>query len=201
MVHVKINNANIEPVFFTYPNVQEIDDIVEYYVKNNTPEYDFVAEDGFGHHFWVIRNSATNQRIEELFATKVPATYVADGHHRTAAAALVGQEKRLQNPRHRGDENYNYFLAVHFPDNQLKIIDYNRVVKDLHGLSNQEFMARLRECFEISRASKAIIKPNKLHEFTMYLNGNWYKLNAKAGTYNDNDPLGFWMLPFFQNWY
>ncbi|MGQ1786607.1 MULTISPECIES: DUF1015 domain-containing protein [unclassified Saccharicrinis] len=190
MIHVKINNANIEPVFFTYPNVKEIDDIVENYVKNNEPEYDFTAEDGFGHHFWVVRGKDLNRRIEELFATKVPATYVADGHHRTAAAALVGKEKRELNPNHTGNEAYNFFLAVHFPDTQLKIIDYNRVVKDLNGLSNQEFMARLRDCFEIIQTSNEIIKPDELHQFSMYLNGKWYKLKAKPGTYNDGDPIG-----------
>ena len=190
MIHVRMNNANIEPVFFTYPNVKEIDNIVEDYVKNNEPEYDFTAEDGFGHHFWVVRGNDLNQRIEELFATKVPATYVADGHHRTAAAALVGKEKREQNPNHTGNEEYNYFLAVHFPDTQLKIIDYNRVVKDLNGLSTKEFISKIHETFEVSPASDEIIKPDKLHEFSMYLDGKWYRLNAKKGTYNDSDPIG-----------
>ncbi len=190
MVHVRINNANIEPVFFTYPNVIEIDQIVESIVANKKPEYDFTAEDGFGHHFWVIEDADTNRRIEALFATKVPATYVADGHHRTAAAALVGKEKREQNPNHTGREDYNFFLAVHFPESQLKIIDYNRVIKDLNGMTNEAFMAKLGESFEVSPASKHIIKPNELHEFSMYLNGKWHKLNAKPGTYDDKDPIG-----------
>ncbi|WP_075590078.1 DUF1015 domain-containing protein [Labilibacter marinus] len=190
MIHVSMNNANIEPVFFTYPNVKEIDDIVEDYVKNNDPEYDFTAEDGFGHHFWVVRGENINQQIEELFATKVPATYVADGHHRTAAAALVGKEKREKNPNHTGNEEYNFFLAVHFPDTQLKIIDYNRVVKDLNGLTKGDFLSRLKVSFEISEISEEIIKPNELHEFSMYIDNKWYRLKAKAGTFNDNDPIG-----------
>lgn len=190
MIHVRINNANIEPVFFTYPNIKEIDQIVESIVAKQKPTYDFTAEDGFGHHFWVIEDADTNRRIETLFATKVPATYVADGHHRTAAAALVGNEKRQQNPNHTGHEDYNFFLAVHFPESQLKIIDYNRVVKDLNGLSHQAFIVKLGESFEVSPASKNIIKPNKLHEFSMYLKGKWHKLNAKPGTYDDKDPIG-----------
>lgn len=190
MVHVRINNANIEPVFFTYPNVKEIDQIVESIVSEQKPEYDFTSEDGFGHHFWVIKDADTNQRIETLFATKVPATYVADGHHRTAAAALVGKEKRQQNPNHSGQEDYNFFLAVHFPESQLKIIDYNRVVKDLNGLSNDVFMSKLTQRFEVSPASKDIIKPNELHAFSMYIDGRWHKLNAKPGTYDDKDPIG-----------
>ncbi|MFH0999877.1 MAG: DUF1015 domain-containing protein, partial [Bacteroidota bacterium] len=143
MIHVRINNANIEPVFFAYPAVKEIDTIVDTIVKNQKPEYDFVANDGFGHHFWVIYNDETNKKLEELFAEKVPFTYVADGHHRTAAAALVGAEKRRENPNYTGQEEFNYFLAVHFPDNQLKIIDYNRVVKDLNGLNSNEFLDKL----------------------------------------------------------
>ena len=135
MVHVRVNNANIEPVFFTYPAVKEIDDIVKNIVENETPEYDFVAEDGFGHHFWVVNKPETNKLIESLFARKVPFTYVADGHHRTAAAALVGKEKRENNPNHNGTEDYNFFLAVHFPADQLRIIDYNRTIKDLNGLT------------------------------------------------------------------
>ncbi|SMO42389.1 Uncharacterized conserved protein, DUF1015 family [Saccharicrinis carchari] len=190
MVHVRINNANIEPVFFTYPNVKEIDRIVEDIVARQKPEYDFIAEDGFGHHFWVVKDAQTNQHLEQLFANKVPATYVADGHHRTAAAALVGKEKREQNPNHTGEENYNFFLAVHFPDTQLKIIDYNRVVKDLNGLSKASFIHKLSESFEVGPAAKEIIKPTALHEFSMYLDGHWYKLNAKPGTYNDKDPIG-----------
>ncbi len=190
MVHVRINNANIEPVFFTYPDVKDIDQIVENIVTKQKPAYDFTAEDGFGHHFWVIEDAETNRRIEALFATKVPATYVADGHHRTAAAALVGKEKREQNPNHTGQEDYNFFLAVHFPESQLKIIDYNRVLKDLKGLSNEDFMTKMSQNFEVSPASQHIIKPNELHEFSMYLDGKWYKLNAKPGAYDDKDPIG-----------
>jgi uncharacterized protein (DUF1015 family) len=190
MIHVRVNDANIEPVFFTYPPVAEIDAIVSSITDNQEPEYDFVAEDGFGHHFWVIREKETNRAIEQLFSTKVPYTYVADGHHRTAAAALVGKEKRDNNPKHNGNEEYNFFLAVHFPADQLRIIDYNRVVKDLNGLSTKEFLARLEKGFEVTDRGKDIFKPTKLHEFSMYLEGNWYSLDAKGGTYNDNDPIG-----------
>jgi uncharacterized protein (DUF1015 family) len=189
MVHVRVNNANIEPVFFAYPAVKEIDDIVNKIVTTEKPEYDFIAEDGFGHQFWVIKNAETNKRIEKLFKTKVPFTYVADGHHRTAAAALVGKEKRDNNPRHNGTEEYNYFLAVHFPDNQLKIIDYNRTVKDLNGLTHEELLKKLEKGFTVIEKG-SIYKPNKLHNFSMYLNGKWYSLTAKEGTYNDSDPIG-----------
>jgi len=164
MIHVRVNNANIEPVFFTYPAVKEIDDIVENIVKNQKPEYDFTSEDGFGHHFWVIEDDATNQKIEELFATKVPYTYVADGHHRTAAAALVGAEQKQNNPNHTGNESYNYFLAVHFPDNQLKIIDYNRVVTDLNGLSKEELLEKLQLDFDVKEEGTDIYKPSQLHD-------------------------------------
>ena len=190
MIHVRINNANIEPVFFTYPAVKEIDDIVENIVNTQEAEYDYVSEDGFGHHFWVINDDETNNKIEELFKEKVPYTYVADGHHRTAAAALVGKEKREANPNHTGNEEYNYFLAVHFPDNQLKIIDYNRVVKDLNGLSSEEFMEKIKENFHLTEEGENIYKPSKLHEFSMYIAGKWYALFAKDGTYDDNDPIG-----------
>lgn len=190
MIHVRVNNANIEPVFFTYPALEEIDEIVSGIVSHEKPEYDFVAEDGFGHHFWVIKDGATNKRIEKLFAEKVPYTYVADGHHRTAAAALVGKEKRDSNPHHTGTEEYNFFLAVHFPDNQLRIIDYNRVVKDLNGLSHSDFLSRLDKSFDITPRGKFPYKPTALHEFSMYMNGTWYTLQAKAGTYDDNDPIG-----------
>jgi len=190
MIHVRVNDANIEPVFFTYPAVSEIDEIVKNIIDHQEPEYNFVAEDGFGHHFWVIGDGDTNRRIEHLFATKVPFTYVADGHHRTAAAALVGKEKRDNNPNHTGNEEYNFFLAVHFPANQLRIIDYNRTVKDLNGLSSKEFIAQLGKGFDIDEKGTEIFKPGKLHEFAMYLEGNWYSLNAKPGTYNDNDPIG-----------
>ena len=188
MKHVRVNNANIEPVFFAYPHNDEIDAIVAEVVKRE-PEYDFVAPDGFGHHFWVIDSEETIARITELFA-QMPAMYIADGHHRSAAAALVGNEKRLQNPSHKGDEEYNYFLAVCFPDNQLNIIDYNRVVKDLNGLCDEEFLAKLSENFEVEKMGEEIYKPTKLHNFSLYLSGVWYSLTAKVGTYNDNDPIG-----------
>lgn len=189
MIHVRVNNANIEPVFFTYPAVKEIDDIVESIVSKQDPEYDFVAEDGFGHHFWVVEDDDYNRKIEELFRTKVPYTYVADGHHRTAAAALVGAEKRKQNPDYTGEEDFNFFLAVHFPDNQLKIIDYNRLVKDLNGNSPEEFLKKLEENFIIELKGKDIYKPDRLHNFSMYLEGLWYSLTARDDTYDDNDPI------------
>ncbi|NMC37810.1 MAG: DUF1015 domain-containing protein [Bacteroidales bacterium] len=190
MIHVRINNANIEPVFFTYPAVSEIDEIVNSVVTNDKPEYDFVSDDGIGHHFWVIRTPGINRRIEELFAKKVPFTYVADGHHRTAAAALVGKEKREQNPGYDGSEEFNFFLAVHFPDNQLRIMDYNRTVKDLNGLTENEFLKRLNEGFIVSEKGTRAYRPSKLHNFSMYLEGKWYSLTAKPGTYDDNDPIG-----------
>ena len=190
MVHVRVNNANIEPVFLTYPAVKEIDDIVSNIVTKEKPEYDFIAEDGFGHHFWIIKKPQTNLLIEKLFAEKIPFTYVADGHHRTAAAALVGKEKRENNPSHNGTEEYNYFLAVHFPSDQLKIIDYNRTIKDLNGLSSLEFLKRLECGFVIGEKGSKTYKPKKLHNFSMYLDGNWYSLTAKTGTYDDNDPIG-----------
>lgn len=189
MIHVRIQNANIEPVFFAYPDVDEMNEIVENIVKNQEPEYDFVADDGFGHTFWAIRDADVNARITEIFA-QIPALYVADGHHRTAAAALVGAEKRAANPNHTGMEEYNYFLAVIFPESQLKIIDYNRVVKDLNGLTVEEFLMRLSESFDVKEMGAEIYKPNALHNFGMYLDGRWYSLTAKAGTYDDNDPIG-----------
>jgi uncharacterized protein (DUF1015 family) len=189
MKHVRVNSANVEPVFFSYPAVKEIDDIIEDHVKNNQAEYDFIAVDGIGHHFWVIRDRAVIDRIIELFDS-IPATYVADGHHRTAAAALVGNERRKANPGHTGNEEYNFFLAVHFPDDQLSIIDYNRVVKDLNGLSNEEFLSRLQEAFVLEDKGEQIYKPAKLHEFSMYLDGKWYSLQAREGTYDDSDPIG-----------
>lgn len=190
MIHVRITNANVEPVFFSYPDNDRINTIVEGIVKNQKPEYDFVTEDGFGHHFWVINDAQTNKEIAEIFKNEIPALYVADGHHRTAAAALVGSEKRNQNPRHTGEEEYNYFMAVMFPASQLQIIDYNRVVKDLNGLSNDEFLNKLAESFLIEKMGPDTYKPAKLHEFSMYIDGNWYKLTAKEGTYNDHDPIG-----------
>ncbi len=188
MKHVRVNNANIEPVFFAFPHQDELDAIVAKVVAGEA-EYDFVAPDGFGHHFWVIDDAATIARITEIFA-EFPAMYIADGHHRSAAAALVGDEKRKQNPNHQGDEEYNYFLAVCFPDNQLNIIDYNRVVKDLNGLSDEEFLKALEANFEVKEMGAEIYKPNALHNFSLYLSGKWYSLTAKEGTYNDNDPIG-----------
>jgi uncharacterized protein (DUF1015 family) len=189
MIHVRIQNANVEPVFFAYPAVAEMDSIIAKVVAENAPEYDFVAADGFGHKFWVIENDAVNKRITEIFA-EIPALYVADGHHRTAAAALVGEEKKKANPNHTGDEEYNFFLAVIFPDNQLKIIDYNRVVKDLNGLTTEQLIAKLSVDFDIKEMGADIYTPNALHNFSMYIDGKWYSLTAKAGTYDDNDPIG-----------
>jgi len=189
MIHVRVNNANIEPVFFAYPAVKEIDEIVNKVIKEE-PEYDFVAEDGFGHHFWVVKDKKRVARIEKLFAEKVPFTYVADGHHRTAAAALVGKEKAEGNTRHKGTEEYNFFLAVHFPDNQLKILDYNRTVKDLNGLSNADFMTRLETGFVIEEKGDDTWRPDSLHNFSMYLEGKWYSLTSREGTYDDKDPIG-----------
>ena len=189
MIHVRNQKANIEPVFFTYPDDAEIDAIVESVVKENDADYDFTAADGFGHHFWVIRDAEKNRRITELFAT-IPALYVADGHHRTAAAARVGQECMVKNPAHKGDEEYCYFLAVTFPASQLRIIDYNRVVRDLNGLSESELIDALKVSFEVENKGKEIYTPSSLHNFSMYLGGEWYSLTAKAGTYDDNDPIG-----------
>lgn len=189
MKHVRITNANMEPVFFTYPAHAELDSLIADFVKNNAPVYDFTADDGFGHHFWVIEDKQLIGRIIDIFAT-FPALYVADGHHRTAAAALVGKERRLANPNHRGDEEYNFFLAVNFPDNQLTILDYNRVVTDLNGMSEAEFLEKLKQGFEITPKGSDIHKPSMLHEFSMYLGGQWYALKAKPGTYDDHDPIG-----------
>lgn len=189
MKHVRVNNANIEPVFFAYPENGEIDALVAKYTAGQ-PEYDFTAAlDGFRHTFWVINDEADIRRISELFAA-MPAMYIADGHHRSAAAALVGAEKAQQNPNHRGDEEYNYFMAVCFPANQLTIIDYNRVVKDLNGLSDEAFLDRLSKHFTVEKKGPEIFKPTRLHEFSLYLSGNWYSLTAKPGTYDDNDPIG-----------
>lgn len=189
MKHVRVNNANIEPVFFAYPDNAELDAIVKKYTAN-APEYDFVAElDGFGHTFWIIDEDKDIARITELFEA-MPSLYIADGHHRSAAAALVGAEKARQNPNHRGDEEYNYFMAVCFPANQLTIIDYNRVVKDLNGLTEEEFLAKVATNFTVEDKGSEIYKPAGLHNFSLYLGGKWYSLTAKPGTYNDNDPIG-----------
>ena len=189
MKHVRVNNANIEPVFFAYPDNPELDKIIDKYAATD-PEYDFVAPlDGFRHTFWIIDNDEDIQHITEIF-NGIPSLYIADGHHRSAAAALVGAEKAKQNPNHRGDEEYNYFMAVCFPANQLTIIDYNRVVKDLNGLSPAEFLIRLSDNFVIKDNGEEIYKPQALHNFSLYLEGHWYSLTAKSGTYNDSDPIG-----------
>jgi uncharacterized protein (DUF1015 family) len=188
MKHVRVNNANIEPVFFAYPAQPELDSIVAKYTAQPA-EYDFVAPDGFGHHFWLVPDHKDIARITELFAA-MPALYIADGHHRSAAAALVGAEKAKQNPNHCGDEEYNFFMAVCFPDNQLTIIDYNRVVKDLNGLSDEAFLEAISKNFVVEKKGTGIYKPCCLHNFAIYLSGCWYSLTAKLGTYNDNDPIG-----------
>ena len=189
MKHVRVNNANIEPVFFAYPDNKVLDAIVAKYAAQK-PEYDFIAPiDGFGHQFWVIDKEEDIEAITKEFAA-MPAMYIADGHHRSAAAALVGAEKAKQNPNHRGDEEYNYFMAVCFAANQLTIIDYNRVVKDLNGLSPAQFLDALKENFVVEEKGSDIYKPSQLHNFSLYLEGKWYSLTAKEGTYNDNDPIG-----------
>ncbi len=189
MKHVRVNNANIEPVFFAYPDNAELDAIVQKYTAG-TPEYNFIAPgDGFGHTLWVIDQAEDIEAITKAFAA-MPALYIADGHHRSAAAALVGAEKAKQNPDHKGDEEYNYFMAVCFPANQLTIIDYNRVVKDLNGLSNEAFLAAIEKNFIVEEKGADIYKPQALHNFSLYLDGKWYSLTAKEGTYNDNDPIG-----------
>lgn len=188
MKHVRINNANVEPVFFAFPDNEALEEIIRK-TTANAPEYDFVAPDGFGHTFWVIDDEDTIKKITEEFA-KIPALYIADGHHRSAAAALVGDEKRRNNPNHRGDEEYNYFLAVAFPASHLRIIDYNRVVRDLNGLTPAEFLDKVRENFEVKDMGTEIYHPAALHSFALYLDGHWYSLTAKPGTYDDNDPIG-----------
>lgn len=189
MRHVRVNNANIEPVFFAYPDNSVLDALVARYTVNE-PEYDFTAQlDGFRHQLWIISDDADIATITKEFAA-MPALYIADGHHRSAAAALVGKEKADNNPAHRGDEEYNYFMAVCFPAGQLTIIDYNRVVKDLNGLSSAEFLAALEKNFIVEKMGADIFKPAALHTFSLYLDGLWYKLTAKEGVYDDNDPIG-----------
>jgi len=191
MVHVNITDANVEPVFFAYPAQAELDGIIENIVKNQEPEYDFVADDGFWHHFWVIEDANLIKKIQELF-DKVPALYVADGHHRTAAAARVWLERRKEHPDYTWDEEFNYFMAVIFPDNQLKIMDYNRVVKDLNGLSSEELLSKLEKNFVVEEKWADEYRPNTLHNFSMYLDGKWYSLTAKDWTFDDTDPI--WVL-------
>ena len=188
MIHVRIQDANIEPVFFAYPDNERVNEIVKRYTAG-TPEYDFVAEDGFGHTFWIIDKQEDIDELTAIFAD-IPAFYVADGHHRTAAAAGVGAEKRANNPSHTGEEEYNWFMTVAFPDSQLKIIDYNRVVKDLNGLTPEQLVEALREDFDVCEKGTETYRPGRLHEFSMYLEGKWYSLTAKEGRYDDNDPIG-----------
>jgi len=188
MKHVRAQNANIEPVFFAFPDNDVLADIISR-VTARSPEYDFTADDGFGHHFWVIDDEKDIAVITAEFG-KMPALYIADGHHRTAAAALVGAEKARNNPAHRGDEEYNYFLAVAFPASHLKIIDYNRVVRDLNGLSESDFLSRIEKNFDVEKIGRDEYRPQRLHEFSLYLGGEWYKLTARQGTYDDNDPIG-----------
>lgn len=188
MKHVRVNNANIEPVFFAFPDNAALEEIIRK-VTAGKPEYDFVAPDGFGHTLWVIDDDDTIKKITEEFA-KIPNLYIADGHHRSAAAALVGAEKAKNNPNHRGDEEYNYFLAVAFPASHLKIIDYNRVVRDLNGLTPEQFLDRVRENFIVEEKGSEIYTPEHLHNFALYLDGKWYSLTAKEGTYDDKDPIG-----------
>ena len=188
MKHVRVNNANIEPVFFAYPHRADLDAIIARVVSKE-PEYDFVSDlDGFGHTFWVIDDAATIATITRIVGD-IPAMYIADGHHRSAAAALVGNEKKLQNPNHTGNEEYNYFLAVCFPDNQLHVMDYNRVVRDLNGLTAEEFLHKLEKNFTVEDKGTAIYRPEALHTFALYIGKHWYKLTAKPGTYTD-DPIG-----------
>ncbi len=185
--HVRVSDLNYEPVFFAYPKVKALDEIVNEVIKGK-PEYSFTADDGIGHAFWVIKDDNIIQQVISEFS-KIKYTYVADGHHRTAAAALVGKERKEANPHHTGNEEYNFFLAVHFPDDQLAIMDYNRVVKDLNGKTSAEFIAALEESFFVEEKGAAIYKPAELHNFSMFLDGKWYSLTAKEGTYDDTDPI------------
>ena len=188
MKHVRVNDANIEPVFFAFPDNESLQQIIDT-VTAEEPEYDFVAPDGFGHTFWVVNEPELIVAITEEF-DKIPYLYIADGHHRSAAAALVGDEKAKSNPNHKGDEEYNYFLAVAFPASHLRIIDYNRVVRDLNGLTPEEFLVRLTNDFIVEKKGKEIYKPSRLHNFALYLDGDWYSLTPREGRYDDNDPIG-----------
>jgi uncharacterized protein (DUF1015 family) len=189
MKHVRVNNANIEPVFFAYPDNSVLNDLINRYAATKA-EYDFVAPiDGFRHQFWVISDAADIKTVTEEFA-KMPALYIADGHHRSAAAALVGAEKQKQNPNHKGTEEYNYFMAVCFQASQLTILDYNRVVKDLNGMTTDEFLEALSKNFVVEKKGEAEYKPQELHEFSLYIDKNWYSLKAKEGTYDNSDPIG-----------
>ena len=189
MKHVRVNNANIEPVFFAYPDNAVLDALLKRYATTE-PEYDFIAPiDGFRHQFWVVSDDADIQLITAEFA-KMPTMYIADGHHRSAAAALVGAEKAKQNPHHTGTEEYNYFMAVCFQASQLTVLDYNRVLKDLNGMTPAQFIEALKKNFEVELKGKDIYKPSFLHNFSLYLEGQWYSLTAKSGTYDDKDPIG-----------
>ena len=188
MKHVRVTDANIEPVFFAYPYNSELDQVAKA-VTTGQPEYDFVADDGVGHRFWLVSNDEDIQRVTDAFAS-MPEMYIADGHHRSAAAALVGAEKASNNPNHTGNEEYNYFMAVCFPDNQLTITDYNRVVKDLNGLTSEEFIQKLEHHFVVEPTGSEIQRPSNLHNFSIYLDGRSFSLTAKPGTFDDNDPIG-----------
>ncbi|MBQ3741582.1 MAG: DUF1015 domain-containing protein [Prevotella sp.] len=189
MKHVRVNNANIEPVFFAYPDNEVLNELIMRYAATE-PEYDFIAPiDGFGHKFWCVADDKDIETITREFA-KMPSLYIADGHHRSAAAALVGAEKAKLNPNHRGDEEYNYFMAVCFQASQLTILDYNRVVKDLNGLTSEEFIAALQKNFVVVDKGEEIYKPAQMHEFSLYLDSHWYSLTAKEGTYDNTDPIG-----------
>jgi uncharacterized protein (DUF1015 family) len=187
MKHVRVTDANVEPVFFSYPDNEEINAIVEKVISGR-PEYDFVSVDGVGHHFWLVEDNRDIERITEIFA-EIPALYIADGHHRSAAAALVGAEKAKNNPDHKGDEEYNYFMAVCFPDSQLTIIDYNRVVKDLNGLTPDEFLKKLEVNFVVEPTGSEIQRPKNLHNFSVYLDGRSFSVTVKPGIIDDNDPI------------
>lgn len=189
MKHVRTIGANVEPVFFAYPHRDDLDALIQRITTSQQPVYDFVAQiDGFGHKFWLVDNDEDIQQITSIVA-QIPSMYIADGHHRSAAAALVGHEKKLNNPTHTGDEEYNYFLAVCFPDNQLNIIDYNRVIKDLNGLTEEEFLKALEEDFIVQPQGTEIYHPTCLHNFSLYMSNQWYSLTAKEGRFNDNDPI------------
>lgn len=189
MMHVRVNNANIEPVFFAYPDNNVLNDLIMRYAQSE-PEYDFIAPiDGFRHQLWLISDDKDIDTVTEEFK-KMPSLYIADGHHRSAAAALVGAEKAKQNPEHKGTEEYNYFMAVCFQASQLTILDYNRVVKDLNGLSSEDFLDALNKNFDVEEKGTEIYKPQNLHNFSLYLDGKWYSLTAKNGTFDDKDPIG-----------
>ena len=189
MVHVEIQSANIEPVFFAFKHQSELEDIIDRTVKGPS-EYSFTDENGFGHELWVISDDALIERISELFTEKVDAFYIADGHHRSAAAARVGAERAKKNPAHSGNEEYNYFMAVCFPEDQLKVLDYNRVLRDLNGLQPTQVIGMLGEKFDVMCMGEEIWAPDELHTFSMYLEGKWYQLKARPGTYDDSDPIG-----------